>query len=29
MAGGYEQVDETPIDYLEPGNGQTKQGGYL
>jgi transposase len=28
MAGGYVQVDETPIDYLEPGNGQTKQG-YL
>ena len=28
MAGGYVQVDETPIDYLEPGNGSTKQG-YL
>jgi transposase len=28
MAGGYAQVDETPIDYLEPGNGKTKQG-YL
>ena len=28
MAGGYVQVDETPIDYLEPGHGQTKQG-YL
>jgi len=28
MAGGYVQVDETPIDYLEPGNGRTKQG-YL
>ena len=28
MAGGYVQVDETPIDYLEPGNGKTKQG-YL
>ena len=26
MAGGYMQVDETPIDYLEPGNGKTKQG---
>jgi len=26
MAGGYVQVDETPIDYLEPGNGRTKQG---
>lgn len=26
LAGGYVQVDETPIDYLEPGNGQTKQG---
>jgi transposase len=26
MAGGYVQVDETPIDYLEPGNGKTKQG---
>ena len=28
MAGGYVQVDETPIDYLEPANGKTKQG-YL
>jgi transposase len=28
MAGGYVQVDETPIDYLDPGHGQTKQG-YL
>ena len=28
MAGGYVQLDETPIDYLEPGNGKTKQG-YL
>lgn len=28
MGGGYVQVDETPVDYLEPGNGQTKQG-YL
>lgn len=28
MAGGYVQVDETPIEYLEPGNGRTKQG-YL
>ncbi len=28
MAGGYVQVDETPIDYLEPGHGQTRQG-YL
>ena len=28
MAGGDVQVDETPIDYLEPGNGKTKQG-YL
>lgn len=28
MAGGYFQVDETPIDYLEPGHGKTKQG-YL
>ena len=26
MAGGYVQVDETPIDYLEPGNGRTRQG---
>ena len=26
MAGGYVQVDETPVNYLEPGNGQTKQG---
>ena len=28
MAGGYVQVDETPVDYLEPGHGQTRQG-YL
>lgn len=28
MAGGYAQIDETPIAYLAPGNGQTKQG-YL
>jgi len=28
MAGGYVQVDETPIYYLEPGNGKTRQG-YL
>lgn len=28
MSGGYVQVDETPIDYLEPGNGKTRQG-YL
>ena len=28
MGGGYVQVDETPVDYLEPGHGQTKQG-YL
>lgn len=28
MAGGYVQVDETPIDYLDPGNGKTRQG-YL
>jgi transposase len=27
-AGGYVQVDETPIEYLAPGHGQTKQG-YL
>ncbi len=26
LAGGYMQVDETPIDYLEPGHGKTKQG---
>ena len=26
MAGGYAQADETMIEYLEPGNGQTKQG---
>jgi transposase len=26
MAGGYVQVDETPIAYLEPGHGQTRQG---
>lgn len=28
MAGGYVQVDETPIEYLEPGHGKTRQG-YL
>lgn len=28
MSGGYVQIDETPIQYLAPGNGQTKQG-YL
>jgi transposase len=28
MAGGYVQVDETPIRYLSPGHGKTKQG-YL
>jgi transposase len=28
MAGGYVQLDETPVDYLCPGHGQTKQG-YL
>lgn len=28
MSGGYVQVDETPVRYLAPGNGQTKQG-YL
>jgi len=28
MAGGYVQVDETPVAYLAPGHGQTKQG-YL
>jgi transposase len=28
MGGGYVQVDETPVRYLAPGNGQTKQG-YL
>jgi len=28
LAGGYVQVDETPIEYLEPGYGKTKQG-YL
>lgn len=28
MAGGYVQIDETPVAYLRPGNGQTKQG-YL
>ena len=26
LGGGYVQVDETPIEYLVPGNGQTKQG---
>lgn len=26
LAGGYVQVDETPIDYLEPGHGRTRQG---
>lgn len=28
LAGGYVQIDETPIEYLEPGYGKTKQG-YL
>ena len=28
LADGYVQVDETPVDYLEPGNGKAKQG-YL
>ena len=28
MAGGYVQVDETPVDYLAPGEGKTSQG-YL
>jgi transposase len=28
MAGGYVQVDETPVNYLEPGAGRTRQG-YL
>jgi transposase len=28
LAGGYVQVDETPVEYLEPGHGQTRQG-YL
>lgn len=28
LAGGYVQADETPIEYLAPGNGQTKHG-YL
>jgi transposase len=28
MAGGYVQVDETPVNYLEPGLGRTRQG-YL
>jgi transposase len=26
MAGGYVQIDETPVNYLEPGHGKTKQG---
>jgi transposase len=26
MAGGYAQVDETPVEYLAPGEGKTKQG---
>lgn len=26
LAGGYVQVDETPINYLEPGHGRTRQG---
>jgi transposase len=26
MAGGYVQVDETPVNYLAPGQGRTKQG---
>ena len=28
LGGGYVQIDETPVEYLEPGNGQTKLG-YL
>ena len=28
MAGGYIQVDETPVRYLEPGYGKARQG-YL
>ena len=28
LGGGYVQIDETPVRYLAPGNGQTKQG-YL
>jgi transposase len=28
LGGGYVQIDETPIEYLEPGNGKTKRG-YL
>jgi transposase len=28
LSGGYVQVDETPVEYLSPGHGQTKQG-YL
>jgi transposase len=28
LAGGYVQIDETPVEYLEPGCGKTKQG-YL
>jgi transposase len=28
LGGGYVQIDETPIEYLEPGNGKTKLG-YL
>ena len=28
LAGGYVQIDETPIDYLDPGRGRTAQG-YL
>jgi len=28
LAGGYAQIDETPVEYLEPGYGKTKQG-YL
>ena len=28
LGGGYVQVDETPVDYLEPGHGRSKQG-YL
>ena len=26
LAGGYVQMDETPVNYLEPGNGKTKKG---
>ena len=26
LAGGYVQIDETPVKYLDPGRGQTSQG---